>query len=147
MKTHSKKQFLEWAAAHRIQLDERYPDSAVLAFTPDPHLDRFWKTPRQAEDRPRFLLLMLELMTDWKSCFVWRHLGRCPTQPFPYRMNGRIEFEILRGIGLPMGSADIVEFERAETDRFVTCLFTATVFGGSVSADLYIVPDHAQQII
>jgi hypothetical protein len=147
MKTHTEKQFLKWASAHGMGLDERYPDCAVLTFIPNPALDRFWVTPQKPELRAYFLSLMLTLMADWKSCFVWRHMGSWPSKPDPRRPNDRVEYQILNGIGLPMGTAKIVEFDRSETDRLITLLFSTTVFGWSVGEDIYVVPDHARHIM
>jgi hypothetical protein len=141
MKTHREEQFLKWAETHGMGLDERYPDSAVLTFKPDPALNRFWVVPAQPERRPYFLELMLDLMDEWRSCLVWRQ------RPNPQRLNDRVEFQILKGIGMPMGTADIVEFERTELDQLITLLFSTTIFGWSVGEDLYVVPNHAQQII
>jgi hypothetical protein len=147
MKTHREEEFLEWAAGHGIGLDERHPDSAVLTFKPDPGLNRFWVVPPQPERRPYFLALMLDLAGDWRSCWVWRHMGSWPERPDPDRPNNRVEFQILKGIGMPMGTGDIAEFERAERDQLITLLFSTTIFGWSVGEDLYVVPNHTQYII
>jgi hypothetical protein len=39
-----------------------------------------------------------------------------------------------------------VEFDRSEFDSLCTLIFLTTIFGHSVSDDLYVVPDHARQI-
>ncbi len=147
MKTHTERQFVKWAISHNMGLDEAYPDSAVLTFTPDPDLARFWEIPPEPERRSYFLWLMLELMVDWKTCFVWRHLGSWPSPADPQRVNDQVEFCILDGLGLPMGTTDIIEFNQSESDRLVTLLFSTTVFGWSVAEDLYVVPDHAHYIM
>jgi len=147
MKTHPEQQFLKWAEAHGMGLDERYPDSAILTFKPDPALDRFWVVPPQPQRRPYFLALMLDLMGKWRSCRVWRHMGSWPRRPDRQRPNHRVEFQILKGIGMPMGTADIVEFKRAERDQLTTLLFSTTIFGWSVGEDLYVVPNDARYII
>jgi hypothetical protein len=147
MKTHSEEQFLKWAKTCGMGLDERYLDSAVLTFKPDPDLERFWVVPRQPERRPHFIAVMLELMGKWQSCRVWRHMGSWHERPNPERLNDRVEFQILNGIGMPMGTGDIVEFERAEFDQLTTLLFSTTIFGWSVGEDLYVVPNHAQHIL
>jgi hypothetical protein len=147
MKTHSEEQFLKWAGAHGMGLDERYPNSAMLTFKPDPGLDRFWVVPPEPEARPYFLALMLDLMGKWRSCHVWRHMGCWPQRPDRQRVKGRVEFHILKGIGMPMGTDDIVEFKRSERDQLTALLFTTTVFGWSTPEDLYVVPNHAQYII
>jgi hypothetical protein len=147
MKTHSEEQFLKWAGTHGMGLDERYPNSAVLTFKPDPAIDRFWVVPSEPEVRPYFLSLMLDLMGKWQSCRVWRHMGWWPKRPDRERVKGRVEFHILKGIGMPMGTNDVVEFKRSERDQLTTLLFSTTIFGWCVAEDLYVVPNHAQHII
>jgi len=147
MKTHSEEQFLKWAEAHGMGLDERYPDSAVLTFKPNPALDRFWVVPPQPERRPYFLAHILDIIGEWRSCLVWRHMGSWPQSPNPQRPNEHVEFQIFKGIGMPTGTADIVEFESAERDQLTTLLFSTTIFGWSVGEDLYVVPNQAQHII
>ena len=139
--------FLAWADKSGLWLDPQYPASAVLAFRPDPHQDRFWEVPVEPEQRPYFILSFLELMGDWQECYAWRHLGRWPEAAEQSRINDVIELQILRGLGLPLGTADIVKFGRAELDKLVTLVFTTTVFGWSVFEDLYVVPDHARYIL
>jgi hypothetical protein len=147
MKTLTEVTFLAWADRAGLTLDPQYPDSAVLVFRPDPQEDRFWEIPAEAECRPYFILSLLELMGEWRECHVWRHLGRWPESPDPQRINDVVEWRILKGLGVPLGTADVVTFERAELDTLVTLMFSTTVFGWSVSDDLYIVPDHARCIV
>lgn len=147
MKRHKEDQFLRWAKCRGIVLDPRYPESAVLSFDPPAVEDRFWEVPPEPERRPYFISSLLDLAGDWESCFCWRHLGSWPKVPDPGRLNDRIEHQILSGIGLAIGSADVVEFRRNEIDRLITLLFSTTIFGWSVGEDLYVVPDHARQII
>jgi len=86
-------------------------------------------------------------MGDWQECYAWTHLGSWPESADPLRINDVVEWQILKGLGLPLGTADVVKFERAELDRLVTLMFFTTVFGWSVGEDLYIVPDHARCIV
>jgi hypothetical protein len=147
MKSISRAAFLAWAERAGLWLDPRYPHSAVLAFQADPHHDRFWEVPVEPERRPYFLWSILELMGEWQQCYAWRHLGRWPKSADPGRINDVVEWHILNGLDLPHGTADVVSFDRAEADKLVTLLFSTTVFGRSVSDDLYIVPDHARYIV
>lgn len=98
------------------------------------------------ERRPYFLMSLLELMGDWRSCYVWRHLGAWPAAAHidPRRINDVVEQEILKGLALPLGTTDVVEFDRGESGALVTLLFSTTVFGWSVGEDAYVVPDHAR---
>ncbi len=148
MKTQSEEQFLKWAEAHDMGLDASYPNSACLAFKPpDYSLDRFWVVPPKPQQRPYFLAVMLDLLGKWQSCRVWRHMGRWPQRPYRQRVNDRVEFQILKGIGMPLGTDDVVEFRRSERDQLTTLLFSTTVFGWCVAEDLYVVPNHAQHIM
>ena len=147
MKSLTENQFLKWAEQHGIGIDENYPNSAVLSFVPDPDLDRFWEVPEEPERRPYFIELMLKIIGNWQSCYVWRHLGNWPQEPNYQRPNDKVEYQILSGIGLPMGTADIVMFEIKDLDKLVTLIFSTTIFGWSVGEDLYIIPDNAQYML
>lgn len=147
MKTLAESAFLAWVENAGLCLDPQYPESAVLVFRPDPQQDRFWEVPAEPERRPSFILSLLELMDDWQECYAWRHLGSWPESADPLRINDVIELRILKGLGLPTGTADVVTFEKAELDRLVTLMFVTTIFGCSVNEDLYIVPDHARYIL
>ena len=147
MKTLTEAAFLAWADREGLCLDPQYPESAALVFRPDPQQDRFWEVPVEPDRRPYFLQCFLELMGEWQECYAWRHLGSWPECPDPLRINDVVEWQILKGLGLPLGTADVVKFERAELDKLVTLMFSTTVFGWSVGEDLYLVPDHARYIV
>lgn len=147
MKRLTETAFLAWADGAGLCLDPQYPASAVLVFRPDPQQDRFWDVPAEPERRPYFIVSLLELMGDWQACYAWRHLGSWPGAVDSRRINDVVERQILGGLGLPLGTADVVRFERAELDKLVTLMFATTVFGWSVGDDLYVVPDHAGSIL
>lgn len=141
-------EFLHWATGKGMALDLKYPGSKVLDFQPRSEA-RFWNVPQAVERRPQFIASLIELMGDWQTCYVWRHLGRWPD---PNCVNRRrvdnvIELCILKGLGLPLGTAAVVAFDRSELDALITLLFSTTVFGWCVGQDLYVVPDHARQIL
>lgn len=147
MRSLSEHQFLDWARTQGIGVDEHYPKAVVLTFKLDSNEHRFWEVPPEAERRPYFALSILQLMGEWKSCYVWRHMGSWPGSANPLRINDNVELQILSGLGLPLGTADIVEFTRNEIPQLVTLLFSTTVFGWSVGEDLYLVPDHGRFIV
>ena len=147
MKTRAESAFLAWADGAGLCLDPQYPASAVLVFRSRPQQARFWEVPAEAERRPYFILSLLELLGDWQECHVWRHLGRWPASADASRINDVVELRILQGLGLPLGTADAVTFERAELASLVTLLFSTTIFGFSVADDIYVVPDHARCIL
>src|SRR5262245_49184651 len=149
MRTIEESEFLDWARQRGLALDPRYPHSAVLSIVGGSGEARFWITPSEAERRPHFLGSMLALMGDWTSCFAWRHLGSWPDEEHidPLRVNEVVEFQILKGLGVPVGSAKVIEFTRLELPVLLTLLFSTTTFGWSVGEDLYVVPNHARYIL
>jgi hypothetical protein len=148
MKTLTEDKFLKWASTKGLGLDPDFPQSAVLDFKARSE-SRFWKVPREPERRPYFLALLVDLMGDWQTCYVWRHLGSWPepNRIDPRRINDAVELLILKGLGIPLGTGAVVQFSRDEREALVTLLFSTTIFGWSVGEDIYVVPDHARQIL
>jgi len=149
MRALAEAEFLSWAEDHGLGLDPQYPKSAVLTFRAGSADARFWCVPPKPERRPYFLASFLELLGDWTSCFAWRHLGSWPDidRIDPQRVNDVVEHYILRGLGLPIGTAEVVEFARAESGLLLTLLFSTTIFGWSVGQDLYVLPNHARYLL
>lgn len=147
MRTLTESAFLSRIRDLGVRVDDRYPQSAILAFHPNPGLDRFWEIPAEPERRPYFIACMLAQMGDWKSCYAWRHMGSWPASAEPLRINDVVELRILRGLELPLGTGDVVEFNRGDEDRLITLIFATTVFGWSVGQDLYLVPNDGRYIL
>jgi len=148
MHTIGETDLLRWASANGMELDLRYPKAKSLVFKTNSE-ERFWCVPPEPNLRPYFLSALLEFMENWKSCYVWRHLGKWPnatTSP-KHHVNDFVEECILRGLGLALGTADVLQFNRDEIERLLTLLFCTTVFGCSQGDDLVMVPDHARQIL
>ena len=148
MRTITEQEFLRWAAGKSLGLDPQYPDSAVLEFSRGSD-SRFWVVPPEPERRPHLIASLLELMGDWHLCYVWRHLGSWPNPSTVdvRRVNEVVELRILQGLGLPLGTADVVIFDRVDLPTLITLLFSTTVFGWSVGEDLYVVPDHGRHVL
>lgn len=149
MKVHSESDFLAWVKARGIVVDAPHPDYPALAFQGTSPEARFWVVPDAPERRSFFMTSLLDLMGDWRSCWVWRHCGAWPSREHldAGRINDCVELVILEGVGVPLGTSDVVEFNRDESDRLVTLLFSTSIFGWSVGEDLYLVPDHGRYIL
>jgi hypothetical protein len=74
-------------------------------------------------------------------------LGSWPESADPSRINDVVERQVLKGLGIPLGTAHVVAFSREELDKLVTLVFSTTIFGWSVGEDLYVVPDHARAFL
>jgi hypothetical protein len=147
MKSISESNFLEWARGVGLHLDPLYPNAAVLAVRDGVNDARFWRLPAEPHRHPHFIGVLVELLGDWQCCYVWRHLGGWPASADPRRVNDVVELEILRGLGMPLGTAQVVVFSREELAKLVTLMFSTTVCGWSVGEDLYVVPDRAQAFL
>ena len=149
MKSLMEADFLRWAEDHGLTVDPRYPQSARLQFRPASDCVRFWCIPDQPQRRPYFYSSVLELAGPWDSCFVWRHLGSWPNKDHidPRRVNDGVEFELLKGIGIPCGTAGVLNFQRDDLNHLISLLLVTSIFGVSVGDDLYVVPDNAQYVL
>src|SRR5215467_13529552 len=107
MKSLTRADFLRWAEDHGLTLDYRYPQLAIFQFRPASDSARFWCVPNQSRRRPRFFASVLEFASPWDACFVWRHRGSWPNKEHldTGRVNDGVEFELLKGIGVPCGTA------------------------------------------
>jgi hypothetical protein len=147
MRLHSESDFLAWAEQRGMGLDPQYPRSETLIFTPDPGFTRFWTLPPEPKRRPGFLHCMLEAFGPWSSYYCWKHLGNWPAKPEGQSLNDQIEHAIFKGIGLPEGSYDVVEFNSSERVELITLLLTTTIFGFTTWDDLFLVSDTAHGIL
>jgi hypothetical protein len=148
MRTITERDFLRWASGKGLTLDPEYPDSAVLDYERGSDA-RFWDVPPEPERRPYLIATLLELLGDWQTCYVWRHLGNWPdaTSIDSQRVNDVVENQILQGLNLPLGTSDVVAFDRTDVASLITLIFSTTIFGWSVGEDLFVVPDHARQLL
>jgi hypothetical protein len=140
--------FLQWAST--MGIDPGYAASGSLAYLADSE-SRFWVVPREPGQRPYFLASLVDLMGEWQTCYVWRPRGSWPDAERVAELGGNIndavELLILKGLGLPMGTAAVVEFARAEREALVTLLFATSALDLSPNENTYVVPDHARQIL
>src|SRR5438093_814646 len=89
----------------------------IVSENSNPEDARFWEVPFEPHRRPHFIASLLDLLGDWQLCYVWRHMGSWPSSVDSLRINDVVEFQILHGLGLPLGTADVVEFSRKELEK------------------------------
>ena len=147
MNLHSESNFLDWAQERGLGLDPRYPGSASLTFIPDHEFCRSWAVPREPRRRPEFLLNMIDAFGTWSAYRCWKHLGTWPASAAEQSLNDQVAHTIFRGIGLPEGGADVVEFDSSERVQLITLLLATTIFGFTTWDDLLLVPDTARGIL
>lgn len=135
--------FVATLAQTGLALDPKYPDARVLRYTGEMH-SRFWITPTAARRRPFFLSSLLDLLGDWQTCSCWRPKGSWADfrDVELQRPDYSVEQCIFRGLGIVIGSADVLAFGRSEIDALITLLFNTSIFGWSIGEDTYVIPDH-----
>lgn len=147
MKRIREDRFIEIIRHLGIIVDPRYPKSAELFFEKGSELSRFWEIPDTARQIPYFVNSILSALAPWEKIYVWKHLGSWSTKVRGERCNDDVQALIYRGIGISDDNDDILEFERSELAELTTLIFNQLVFGWHVGDDLYIIPDHGQQMI
>jgi hypothetical protein len=143
----TEKSFLALIKKQRIIVDPGYPDSAVLCFDPDPGISRFWEIPEEARRITCFIDTILSSLVPWNTVYVWKHLGSWKSIATGVRLNDDVQAIIYSGIGIPGGHADILEFTKDEYPKLVALIFNQLIFGWNVGDDLYLIPDHGDQIV
>ena len=71
--------------------------------------------------------------------------GQLPS--IPSRINDLVENELHRGLALPLGTTDILEFSSDESSKLITLMFLTTIFAWSVGGDLYVIPNDGRCIM
>ena len=148
MNTIAESEFLERVKALGIELDPRYPKMSSPGFG-GVEATANWEFPAEAHRRPYFLSSILGLLGGWNRCYAWRDMGSWPgaCEINPHRLNDQVEFQILSGLGLPMGTSDVIQFVASERVALITLMLTTTIFGWARIHDLYLIPDDASAII
>lgn len=146
MKHLPESEFLQWAASKGLTPGNLYPDVVEMRFLDGAPREVYWDTPERPERRPYFLASLLTALGDWETCYGWRHSGSWPgaEEPDWFEDSLLIERAILSGIGMPLGTADVVRFARSDWAALLAAMFSASVFSWSVIGDLLVVPDNAR---
>ena len=140
--------FVATLAEKGLALDPKYPDARALHYPNETH-SRFWVTPTNARRRPYFLSTLLDLLGDWQTCSAWRPKGSWgdPRDVELERPDYVVEQCIFRGLGLVIGSSDVLAFDRSEINALITLLFDTSIFGWSIGEDTYVIPDHGRAFL
>ena len=138
--------FLSWAAPHGIGLDPRYPE--LLAFVPEKGDSRFWVTPFDSREMLAFVLLLLDALDPWRSCWVYKRAGSWSfsTDAGPDAEN-RAQDIVTQWLGIPEGYQGSVRFDEEDRAKLVALIMVQNLFGWNVQHDYYFVPDHGQQFL
>jgi hypothetical protein len=139
------KEFLAWAAAKEIILDDRYsPDQQQLVFKPYRVFDRCWGRPDEPRGLAHFLHSILDAIPAWQSCYLWCRNGSW--SPTTESEGDLLIATVYRGAGIPERWQGAVQFHRPDLAAVLAVLFVHCAFGWSTWEDVFLVPDHAKLI-
>lgn len=139
-------EFLSWARTHEIAPDERYSAPQCLVYAPVRPFHRFWEIPQDAVEIPSFILHLLDGFDPWTHCYLFPRDG-WPHDAAADRHGDDVYALILNAAGIPANFDGAVQYKAAEASKLVAAVFAALVFGWSVQDDLFVVPDHSQQLL
>ena len=145
MRTIPEKQVLPWLSERHLDMGDHYPEKVSVRFKDD--FSRFWNVPVNPEARSDLIDTILRLTEPWSECLVWKPDGSWMETADDDRINDVVQLHLLRGLGLPLGTADAVLFEHSEKTKLVSLAFLNTIFGWCVGDDMLIIPDSGLFIV
>jgi hypothetical protein len=147
MEAVSRETFFAWAFKLDIGLDPHYPDSGCLSIVPPRSHARFWVFPGDPAEGFHFAATLLAGLDEWESAHLWPRSGCWPESRKPWPHNEAIRNVVLRGAGVPGGWPGAVRLLHSEEDELLAVLFVYLAFGWCVDDDLFLIPDHGQQLL
>ncbi|MBI3833295.1 MAG: hypothetical protein HY287_03080 [Planctomycetes bacterium] len=105
-----------------------------------------WEYPGEPIGIPGFVHSALEAMEPWNEIRAYRRSDtwRCTDED---ELEGRICTLIFRAIGIGPDDSVAFLFSKSDLDALVMLVFATICFGWCVYDDLFLVPDHGQQIL
>ncbi len=146
METFPTEDFFKWAGERSLGLDPRYSPPQTLEYLPDYSPAIRWAYPEFAGSIPWFVEQFLHSIDPWDTCWVYRRSDawNCGSHD---DVSARVWTQIVRGIGIPDGHSFVVRFSKSESEALITLAFATICFGWSVYDDLFVIPDHAEQVL
>jgi hypothetical protein len=138
------KDFLTWAAARAIVLDDCYwTIQPRLVFNPFRAFARSWVCPDRRS--VHFLESVLNAIPAWQKCYLWCRNG---SWVLATRSEGDVlSARVYRGACIPEGWQGAIQFQRPDLAAVLALMFVHRAFGRRTRDEVFLVPDHAKQII
>jgi hypothetical protein len=144
MKFISKSAFLRDFAPHGIALDSRYSPPQTLVFEGTSDLRWSWEMPARIKDLPRLITALVDAARPDKKTYLYPRDGawRSGDSLKVFQMAA-----IFSACGLKPTGDEVVEADETERDAVESVFFLSLVRGGTVSDDIFLIPDHAKVIL
>ena len=144
MKLISKRAFLREFATHGIALDSGYNPPQTLVFESMSDLALSWEMPARIKELPRWITALLKASRPSRRTFLYPRDGAWSSGDSLkiFQMSA-----IFSACGLTPTGDEVIEAEEAERDAVESLFFLSLVHGGTVSDDVFLVPDHGKVIL
>jgi len=144
MKLIPKSAFLADFASHGIALDSRYSPPQTLVFEGSHDLSWSWDMPTGIKDLTRWISALVDAARPASKIYLYPRDGA-------WRSGASLKIFQMAAIfsvcGLKPVGDEVVAAEEAERDAVESLFFLSLVYGGTVSDDIFLVPDHAKIIL
>jgi hypothetical protein len=144
MKFISRTVFLRDFAAHGIALDSRYSPPQTLVFEGAQDMSWSWDMPGRIKDLPRWISALVDATRADKNLYLFPRDGAWTSGD---SLKTFLMGAIFSVFGLKPTGDEVVVAEEAERDAVESLFFLSLVHGGTVSDDVFLIPDHAKVIL
>jgi hypothetical protein len=125
-------------------LDARYAPPQTLAFQGGPKGEWSAELPGDAKAVPRWIASLIDAVRPEKSVYLYPRDGGWKSGDSQKLF---LQSAIFKSCGIaPVGNEVIVASE-SERDAVEALFFMSLVYGGTVSDDIFLVPDHSKIIL
>jgi hypothetical protein len=144
MKLISKRDFLQGFAPRRIVLDARYSPPQTLVFEGQVELHRSWQMPERVKDIPRWIMALVDALHPENQLFIFPRAGAWGSGNTLHLFQMAA---IFASCGVKPSGDEVIQADEAERDAVESLVFLALVHRGTVSDDIFLIPDHGRAIL
>ena len=137
--------FLAWAETQGIGLAPEEPKP--LLFIPERGDSRFWETPMDDDQCLSLFILMLDAFDDWQSMWAYkRGVWTFEWDERPAASEQSLE-AASRWTGIPAGYLGSIRYDQSDRANLIFLLMLLDKRGPRAHSDIFLVPDHGQQML
>ena len=144
MKLISKSVFLRRFAPQGVALDSRYSPPQTLVFERNSELRWSWEMPGRIKDVARWITALVDAARPDQKTYLYPRNGAWKSGDSMKLFQMAAIFSVY---GLKLTGDEVVEAEEAERDAVESLFSLSLVHGGTVSDDIFLIPDHAKVIL
>lgn len=141
----SESELKDWLSEHKLSWDDEY---GYIRFSGKPGEDRFWTLPQPARRIVYFLTVILDSIDHWNELVVCKQgaSGWYSADNTPGMLEA-VHDQIVASSNLPRNFKGAIRADRADYTSILTLLFDQLLFGWCMWDDVYVIPEHANQVI